>query len=142
VHQITLAFPIDRSADDVFAFLTDFARLTTWRTLEAVEVDPPGPLRVGSQIRTRVKGPGMTMRFENEVTILDPAGRVYADRALGGTFLIESGWTVTADGAGSVIHWTTRYQPHGAWRLLSPLLGRAIRGGQLKDLRTLKTRLG
>jgi hypothetical protein len=72
------------------------------------------------------------------VTVVDPERRLYDDRAVDGTFLIESGWRVEPRGEGSRIVWNTRYQARGVFRLMGPLLGMMIRSGQLKDLAKFK----
>jgi uncharacterized protein YndB with AHSA1/START domain len=141
MHTIDISSEIARPPDAVFAFLTDFPQLRRWRTLESLRVEPAGPVRVGSRLYTTVKGPGGPMHFTNEVTVLDAARRVYDDRALDGTFLIESGWRVEPRGGGSRLHWTTRFAPRGPLVLLTPLLRWLIRRGQLADLKTLKALL-
>ena len=135
LKAIELSYSVEAPADVVFARLTDFSQLTRWRSLASLRLEPDGPLQVGTRINTTVKGPGQTMRFVNEVTVLDPEQRVYNDRSIEGTFLIESGWRVDPDDAGARIHWTTRYEPRGVMRMLTPVLGTMIRRGQLKDLK-------
>jgi hypothetical protein len=66
--------------------------------------------------------------------VLDPEQRIYDDRSIDGTFLIESGWRVDPHDAGARINWTTRYEPRGLMRLLAPALGTIIRRGPLNDL--------
>ena len=139
LKAIELSYYVDAPADAVLARLTDFSQLTGWRSLESLRLEPDGPLQVGKCIDTTVKGPGQTIRFVNEVTVLDPDRRVYDDRSIEGTFLIESGWRVDPDDAGARIHWTTRYEPRGLMRMLSPVLGTMIRRGQLKDLKKFAT---
>src|SRR4051794_3503853 len=116
----TIAFDYDvaSSPDKVFAFLTDFDKLTQWRTLESMRVDPPGPLQVGSRLYSKVKGPGQTMEFENRVTELDPARRRYADVFVAGTFPIESSWDVKPHNGGARITWRTNYAGKGLMSLL------------------------
>jgi len=139
--MISFFFDIASPPDRVFAALTDFEHLKDWRTLESVRVDPKGPARVGTRIHTTVKGPGQTMHFVNEVTELDPVARRYEDRWLEGTFLIESDWELELNGKGTRVRWTTIYQPRGIFRLIGPLLGRTIRQGQEKDMKTFASQL-
>jgi hypothetical protein len=63
------------------------------------------------------------------LTVLDPEQRIYDDRSIDGTFLIESGWRVDPHDAAARINWTTRYKPRGLMRLLAPVLGTIIRRG-------------
>jgi hypothetical protein len=136
VRTIEFDHRIDAPPDDVFRALTDFSRLTQWRRLESLRLEPEGPLRIGTRLYKTVKGPGQRMRFVNEVTVLDLQRREYDDRWIEGTFPIESGWRVEQDGNGARFRWTTRFAGRGPMRLLSPLLGSIIRRGQKRDLRT------
>jgi hypothetical protein len=70
------------------------------------------------------------MRFSHEVAVLDRSARVYAERALGGPFLVEHGWSVAPHGAGSRLQWNLRLRFRGPSRILDPLLVRAIRRSQ------------
>jgi len=81
------------------------------------------------------------MHFVNEVTELDPVARRYEDRWLEGTFLIESDWELELNGKGTRVRWTTIYQPRGIFRLFGRLLGRTIRQGQEKDMKTFASQL-
>ncbi len=81
---------------------------------------------------------GSNMQFSNEITALDPTRRFYDDRALSGTFLIQSSWQVEPNNHGSHLTWITQFQPKGLMTLLTPILRRAIRKGQLDDLAKLK----
>ncbi|HEX5500973.1 MAG TPA: SRPBCC family protein [Thermomicrobiales bacterium] len=138
MQRIEIAYDVERAPDEVFAFLTDFAQLRRWRTLESLRVEPAGPVRVGSRLHTTVKGPRKPMWFTNEVTVLDPGGRAYDDRAIDGTFLIESGWLVEPRAGGSRIRWNTRFGLRGPMALLTPVFRRVIRQGQMQDLGQLK----
>jgi uncharacterized protein YndB with AHSA1/START domain len=138
VNTIEIQYDIARKPDDVFAFLTDFSQLRKWRTLEDFRVEPSGPIHLGSRLFSKVSGIGRPMQFTNEVMELDPTRRVYRDRCLGGTFLIQSGWQVESNNGGSRLKWVTEFEAPGLMNLLTPVLRRAIRQGQLQDLMKLK----
>jgi carbon monoxide dehydrogenase subunit G len=138
VNTIEIQYDIARKPDDVFAFLTDFSQLTKWRTLEDFRVEPNDPIHLGSRLFSKVSGIGRPMQFTNEVVELDPTRRVYRDRCLDGTFLIQSGWQVEANNGGSRLKWATEFAAPGLMKLLTPVLRRAIRQGQLQDLMKLK----
>lgn len=138
MQRIDIDYDVSRTPDEVFAYLTDFTQLARWRSLDELRVEPDGPLQPGSMLFTRVKGLGRPMTFTNEVVLVDPQHRTYDDRATGGTFLIESGWTVEPHNSGSRIHWSTRFAPRGPMKMLTPVLRSAIRRGQLADLDKLR----
>ena len=141
MNTIEIQYDIARKPEDAFAFLTDFSQLRTWRTMEDLRVEPAGPIRVGSKLFSRVRGPGQSMQFTNEVVELDPAQHVFRDRCLEGTFLIQSSWQVEPNNGGSRLKWVTEFKARGFMKLLTPILRRAIRQGQLQDLMKLKQTL-
>lgn len=78
------------------------------------------------------------MKFTNEIMELDPTRRVFRDRCLDVTFLIQSNWQVEPHNGGSRLKWITEFEARGLMKLLTPILRRAIRQGQLEDLAKLK----
>jgi hypothetical protein len=139
MNIIEIQYDIARRPDEVFQFLTDFAQLRRWRTMEDLRVEPVGPIQIGSRLFTKVSGPGdQPMQFTNEVVQLDPTRRVYRDHCLDGTFLIQSGWQVEANNGWSRLKWVTEFETRGFMKLLTPVLRRAIRQGQLQDLMKLR----
>ena len=138
MNTIEIQYDIAQKPDDVFAFLTDFSQLRKWRTLEDFSIEPSGPIHLGSRLFSKVSGIGRPMQFTNEVVELDPTRRVYRDRCLDGTFLIQSGWQVESINGGSRLKWVTEFEAPGLMKLLTPVLRRAIRQGQLQDLLKLK----
>ena len=138
MNTIEIHYDIGQKPDEVFAFLTDFSQLRKWRTLEDFRVEPDGPIHVGSRLLTRVSALGQPMQFTNEVVELDPAWKLYRDRCLDGTFLIQSSWQVEANNGGSRLNWVTEFETRGFMKLFTPILRRVIRQGQLQDLMNLK----
>jgi uncharacterized protein YndB with AHSA1/START domain len=141
MHRIEIDYQIAQSPDVVFAFLTDFNQLTRWRTLEECRLEPAGAARVGTRLLTKVRGLGRPMQFTNEIVELDSDQRVFRDRALDGTFLIQSSWQVSPHDTGSRLRWVTEFEARGLMAVLTPILRRAIRQGQLQDLAKVKALL-
>jgi carbon monoxide dehydrogenase subunit G len=137
MNKIEIRYDVEANPDEVFAFLTDFNRLLSWRTLDDIKLEPEGTARVGTILRTKVKGIGRPMKFTNEITELDSTRRKFQDRGIDGTFIIQSGWLVEPNASGSRINWLTEFEAHGPLVLLTPVLRRAIRSVQLKDLAKL-----
>jgi uncharacterized protein YndB with AHSA1/START domain len=115
MQTIDIAYDVARPPDEVFAYLVGFSRLRDWRTLASLRLEPDGPLQVGTRISTSVKGPGKPMHFTNEVTVLDAVKRVYDDRAVDGTFLIESGWSVQPHDGGPGSSGVPASRPPACW---------------------------
>lgn len=136
--ETTLVYDVSCHPDTAFALVTDPNRLREWRTVDSVRVAPAGSLRVGSRLDVRVSGGLKIMRFSHEVSLLDRAKREYADRAVGGPFLVEHGWSVAPHGAGSRVRWTVRYRLRGPSRLLRPIFSREIGRSQRAEGERLK----
>lgn len=141
MNTIEIHYAFDRSPDDVFRVLTDFNQHREWRSQDEVRLEPPGQLRVGTRLMTRVTGLGAFMRFTNEVVEFDPARRVFRDRWLDGTFLLQSHWRVEPHAGGARLTAITEFEGRGLVALLTPLLRRALRRGQLGNLAKLKRQL-
>ncbi len=72
--RFDLSLDIARPPEDVFAYLTDVARLPEWQsTARSAEAD--GPLRKGSQIREQRQFLGREVTAKLEVTSLEPSSR-------------------------------------------------------------------
>ena len=73
MHIVTHSIWINRPPEAVFAFFTDFSQSTRWRQyVESMEIVTPGPLRVGSRIRTTMAISGETHTFDMEVLTFAP----------------------------------------------------------------------
>jgi len=77
MRRLYLDFDFNRSAGQVFNRLTDFRRLTEWRTLETMHVEPDSDVTVGTKLFSTVKGPMGMMHFENEITEMDRRANRY-----------------------------------------------------------------
>lgn len=141
MRQIKIDYEIDCPPDDLFAALTDFAALPTWRSVEIIRLEPPGPAQAGSHVFSAVRTIGRRMRFENEITVLDPRSRYYADRFVNGSFAIQSSWWVQPRNSGSLLTWTTDYEATGLMAFIPGLAARRIHTGQMADLERLKAKL-
>jgi uncharacterized protein YndB with AHSA1/START domain len=137
--DFTVETPIDRPADEVFAYVTDPGKLTTWQT-NTVSSTPedPGPVRLGTRLREVHRGPG-GKEFPSlvEVTGYEP-GRRFELRVIEGT-PVHADMTFEPTAAGST---TLRFRAHGRLtgpaRLTEPLLGRMLRRQFTQQCATLK----
>ena len=141
MNTIEIQYAFDRSPDEVFRVLTDFNQHKQWRTQDEIRLEPPGQARVGTRLLTKVTRLGAFLHFTNEVVELDPARRVFRDRWLDGTFLLQSHWKVDPREGGARLTAITEFEGRGLVALLTPVLRRAIRRGQLGNLAKLKQQL-
>jgi hypothetical protein len=113
VIRVTETVEIARAPQDVFAYLTDPAKLSTWQNLEEIEQLTPGPVTAGTRFREvhRVLG---TKRPEiTEVVVFDP-GRRFDVRVVQGP-PVDGRWDFEPTGAGTRLTFTP------AVRLPAPL---------------------
>ncbi len=87
IDPIELSVEIDRSPDDVFAYIRDFSNEPQWQA-DAIEVvpEPAGPVQVGARIRNKRKTPFGTQTFTMEVVEIDESVRRVKDVAIDGMF--------------------------------------------------------
>ena len=140
--DFTVETPIDRPADEVFAYVTDPGKLATWQSNTVSSTpEPPGPVRLGTRLREVHKGPG-GKEFPSlvEVTEYDP-GRRFALRVVEGT-PVHADMTFEPTATGGTLF---RFRAHGSlsgpMRLTEPLLGRMLRKQFTQQCTTLKQTL-
>ena len=138
MRTFTVHYDFPCPPDEVFQALTDFARQHRWRPHDHVHVEPPGPVRVGTRLRSQGAGLGSFLRFTTEVVEFDPARRVFADRWLAGSFPLQIRWQVQPAAGGARLTAITAFEARGLLAPLAPLLGRALRRGQLSNLARLR----
>jgi uncharacterized protein YndB with AHSA1/START domain len=137
--DFTVETPIERPADEVFAYVTDPGKLATWQTntVSSTLVEP-GPMRVGTRLREVHRGPG-GKEFPSlvEVSQYEP-GRQFALRVIEGT-PVHADMTFEPTGSGGT---RMRFRAHGTltgpMRLAEPLLGRMLRKQFTQQCTTLK----
>ena len=68
---------IDRTAEEIFAFMMDFRTAPRWRNMvRRMEVAGPGPVREGSKILLTMDVMGKTVQLEAEVWRYEPPYRL------------------------------------------------------------------
>jgi len=82
VIQVSHTIDIRRTPDDVFAYVTDPAKLHTWQDAEEVEQLTPGPVRPGTRFREVHKALGRRRTEITEVVLFDH-GRRFDIRVVG-----------------------------------------------------------
>jgi uncharacterized membrane protein len=134
---------INRSPEDVFAYLDQLERHAEWQEsiLEA-RADTEGPTRVGSRATEKRKVPGGPREFTYEITEHDAPRRV-AFRGLNGpvrpvgTVVVEP----LGDGTRSRLTLEFDLQGHGLGKLIAPFARIDARRTIPKDQQRLKERL-
>ena len=102
--RVTDTVEIDRPPDEVFAYVTDPAKLPTWQDAEEVAQLTPGPVGVGTRFREVHRVLGVRREQITEVVAFEP-GRRFEVRVVRGP-PVDGRWDfATTGGAGGT--WLT-----------------------------------
>ena len=130
---------IERPPDDVAAFAGDPTNAPRWYVnIRTIEWKTQPPAAVGSQIAFVAQFLGKQLAYTYEITELIPGQRLVM-RTAEGPFPMETTYTWTVTEAGGT-HMTLRNRgtPSGFSKLVAPLIARAMRKANTKDLALLK----
>jgi uncharacterized protein YndB with AHSA1/START domain len=137
--QFTVDTKIRRSPTDVFAYVTDPAKLATWQTnTVSAEAEGDGPLCLGTRLREVHRAPGgKQLPSLVEVSESEP-DRVFALRMLDGPLPIHARITFEPTELGTRVRFGAHGQPSGAARLVQPVLKLTLKRQFAGYLTTLK----
>jgi uncharacterized membrane protein len=130
---------IERPRSEVAAYAADPDNATSWyENIKAVEWETPRPLVVGSRIVFVAQFLGRTLTYTYEIKELVPGERLVMSTAQG-SFPMETTytWEDSTEGA-TRMALRNRGGPAGFKVLAAPLMSRAMRRANEKDLRRLK----
>jgi hypothetical protein len=130
---------IARPRFEVAAYAADPDNATSWyENIKAVEWETPRPLVVGSRIAFVAEFFGRTLTYTYEIRELATCERLVMSTAQG-PFPMETTytWEDTSEGA-TRMTLRNRGEPAGFKLLAAPLMSRAMRRANQKDLRRLK----
>ena len=133
---------IARARAEVAAFAADPDNATAWyENIERVEWKSPRPLAVGTQLAFEARFLGRRLAYTFEVKEHVPGERFVMSTAEG-PFPMETTYTWhDAPWGGTRMTLRNRGAPSGVSRLAAPLIARAVRRANGKDLRRLKALL-
>lgn len=133
---------INRPVADVSAYAGDPGNAPAWYVnIKSVEWKSSPPMQVGSQIAFVAHFLGRRLAYTYEITDLLPNQRLVM-RTAEGPFAMETTYTweaITADSTRMTLR--NRGTPTGFSKLVAPLMVRAMRKANRKDLLMLKQRL-
>ena len=130
---------IERPCAQVAAFAADPSHAPSWYVnIESVMWRTPEPVAVGSRMDFVARFLGRRLAYTYEVVELVPGERLVM-RTAQGPFPMETTYTWQPAGDGSTrMTLRNRGEPAGFPRLAGPLMARAIRRANRKDLRKLR----
>ena len=139
--RVSESVQIGKPPAEVWAAIADYGFDLQWRKgLTDMTPDPPGPPAPGTRVHEVVRTSGRDYVADTVVSDVNP-GVSYRFSGTGTIGGLSGGRTVSPDAGGSVFTYDIELEPEGGMRLLRPVLGRMVRSGLKRDLRTLKARL-
>jgi uncharacterized protein YndB with AHSA1/START domain len=130
---------IDRPRSDVAPYVIDADHATEWYVnIKAVDWKTPKPIAIGSRLAFVAQFLGRRIAYTYEVKELVPGERLVMSTAEG-PFPMETTYTF-ADAPGGGTHMTLRNrgEPSGFGKIAGPMMARAMRKANAKDLQRLK----
>jgi uncharacterized protein YndB with AHSA1/START domain len=133
---------IPRPRAEVAAYAADPDNTTSWYSnIQAVEWQTPRPLAVGSRLTFVARFLGRRLSYTYEIRELVPGERLVMSTAQG-PFPMETSYVWEHAGDGDTrMTLRNRGEPAGFARVAAPLMERAMRRANQKDLARLKTLL-
>ncbi len=130
---------IARPRAEVAAYASDVGNATEWyQNIKAVEWKTPPPLAVGSQVAFVAQFLGRRLAYTYEIRELTPGERLVMSTAQG-PFPMETTYTWSDAGdAATLMTLRNRGEPEGFRRIAGPVMARAMRRANDKDLTRLK----
>jgi uncharacterized protein YndB with AHSA1/START domain len=121
----TQSIEIARSPEEVFAYLTDPSKLSTWQDVEEVTQLTPGPPGVGTRLREVHRALGRSRVEITEFVVYEP-GRRFDIRMVDGPPL-DGRWDFEPTAAGTRLTFTPIFRLTGVRQRLEPVLVIATR---------------
>jgi uncharacterized protein YndB with AHSA1/START domain len=137
-HEVTIH--LNRPVEQVFAFLMDTGKLSTWQSnLIKTEQITEGPLRAGSRFREVRRLGRRESEIQGEITVFEPNKR-FETKTLTKPQVTVSYSFETEDGGTRLKHKFVMLTS-GLMRLLEPLIAGSIKKESASDFETLKRML-
>lgn len=130
---------IERPAEDIWAYAADIARHPDWMSVTDARIIRGKGSDVGSRGRERVVLGPFKWDVEFEVAEASPGRRIVWRSVGGAPFDLEVALDLAPAGPASTrATYAAAIQPHGLWRLLSPLIAMEGKAGPERELQRLK----
>jgi uncharacterized protein YndB with AHSA1/START domain len=134
-HEVTVH--LNRPVEQVFAFLMDTTRLTTWQTnLIKIDKITEGPLRLGSRFREVRRVGRKASEIQGEITAFEPNKR-FETKTLTKPHVTVS-YLLEPEQGGTRVKHRFVMLTSGLMRLLEPLIASTIKKESVSDFETLK----
>jgi uncharacterized protein YndB with AHSA1/START domain len=134
-HEVTIH--LNKPVEQVFAFLTDTSKLTTWQSnLIKSEQLTEGPLRAGSRFREVRRIANKEEEIEAEITVLEPNKRLETKTVTKPQAMVS--YILDPEQGGTGLRYKFVLETSGPMRLMEPMMANSIKKGSEADFETLK----
>ena len=134
-HEVTIH--LDRPVEQVFAFLTDTSKLTSWQSnLIKSEQITEGPLHTGSHFREVRRLGRQESEIEGEITALETNKRLETKTVTRPQAMVS--YSLTPEQGGTQLKYKFVLVTSGLMRLLEPMIAGSIKKETKSDFETLK----
>jgi hypothetical protein len=136
--DVTTSIDIDRPPEVVAGYATDPDNAPRWYdNIDSVQWRTSPPLAVGSVVAFVARFLGRRLEYDYEIVALDPDARLVM-RTRQGPFPMETTYTWEPRAGGTHMTLRNRGEPSGFSKLVGPVMARAMRRANRKDLARLK----
>ena len=134
-HEVTIH--LDKPVEQVFAFLMDTSKLSTWQSnLIKSEQLTEGPLRTGSRFREVRRINNKETEIQGEITALEPNKHFETKTATKPQAMVS--YSLDPEQGGTRLKYKFVLITSGMMRLLEPMIASSIKKGTESDFETLK----
>jgi uncharacterized protein YndB with AHSA1/START domain len=134
-HEVTIH--LNRPVEQVFAFLMDTGKLSTWQSnLIKAEQITAGPLRAGSRFREVRRMGKRESEIQGEITVFEPNQRFETKTITKPQVMVS--YSLEAENGGTRLKHKFVMLTSGLMRLLEPLIASSIKKDSESDFKTLK----
>jgi uncharacterized protein YndB with AHSA1/START domain len=124
--RVEETFGVARPPEDVFDYVTNPAKLSSWQTLHrSTEQLTDGPPGLGSRFRERTKPPlGKEFEQVTEFTEFERPRRVHV-HVVEGPYPVDGTWSFEPEGEGTKVHFLAEGELTGLMKVFEPVARRA-----------------
>jgi len=134
-HEVTIH--LNRPVEQVFAFLMDTSKLSTWQSnLIKSEQITAGPLHTGSRFREVRRMGRRESEIQGEITALEPNRRLETKTVTKPQAMVS--YSLDPEQGGTRLSYKFVLVTSGLMRLLEPLIASSIKKDTAADFQTLK----
>jgi uncharacterized protein YndB with AHSA1/START domain len=134
-HEVSIH--LDKPVEQVFAFLMDTSKLSTWQSnLIKTEQITEGPLRTGSRFREVRRIGRKESEIQGEITVLEPNKRLETKTVTKPQAMVS--YALDPEHGGTRLKYKFILVTSGLMRLFEPMIASSIKKGTASDFEALK----